>query len=106
MVRCGIRRRLQALLQSQDPQRGHCREIEGEIIVALFVVGSGDMDDELFTCDAAGKAILDKLDGRRNLVRVVAAHTPEFDEAQDGAGERDALDLVAELVQRRMLVAV
>jgi hypothetical protein len=37
---------------------------------------------------------------------VVAALQPEFEEAEDGAIERDVLGLVAELVQRRMLVAV
>jgi len=35
----------------------------------------------------------------------VAALTPEYEEAEDGAVERDALGLVAELVERRMLVA-
>jgi len=36
---------------------------------------------------------------------VVAAPTPEYEEAEDGAIERDLLRLVAELVALRMLVA-
>jgi len=36
---------------------------------------------------------------------VVAALAPEYEEAEDGAAERDVLGLVAELVERRMLVA-
>ena len=70
-----------------------------------LVAGIGDMEDELFTLNDTGKAIWDKLDGRRSLADVVAALTSEFAEAEDGAIERDVLGLVAELVQRRMLVA-
>ena len=45
-----------------------------------------------------------RLDGRRSLAEVVAALTPEHEEAEDGALERDVLGLVAALVARRMLV--
>ena len=80
------------------------REIEGEIIIVPLVAGIGDMEDELFTLNDTGKAIWDQLDGRLSLAGVVAALTPKFEEAEDGAGERDLLGLVAELVARRMLV--
>jgi len=33
------------------------REIEGEIVIAPLVTGIGDMEDELFTLNDAGKAI-------------------------------------------------
>ena len=82
------------------------REIEGEIIIVPLVAGIGDMEDELFTLNDTGKAIWDKLDGQRRLADVVAELTPEFEEAEDGAIERDVLGLVAELVERRMLVVV
>jgi len=77
----------------------------GSIIIVSPVAGIGDMKDELFTLNDAGKAIWDQLDGQRSLARLVAALTPKFEEAEDGAIERDVLGLVAELVQRRMLVA-
>ena len=70
-----------------------------------LVAGIGDREDELLTLNAAGKAIWDRLDGQRSLAGVVAAVTPELADAEDGAIERDVLGLVAELVQRRMLVA-
>jgi hypothetical protein len=81
------------------------REIEGEIIIVPLVGGIGDMEDELFTLNETGKAIWDKLDGGRSLADVVAELTPEFS-AEDGAIERDALGLVGELVERKILVAV
>ena len=82
------------------------REIEGEIIIVPLVAGIGDMEDELFTLNDTGKAIWDQLDGQRSLADVVAAIEAEFEGAEDGAIERDVLGLVAELVERRMLVAV
>jgi len=62
------------------------------------------MEDELFTLNDTGKAIWDQLDGRRSLADVVTAIETEFEGAENGAIERDVLGLVAELVQRRMLV--
>jgi hypothetical protein len=82
------------------------REIEGEVIIVPLVAGIGDMEDELFTLNDTGKAIWDKLDGARSLADVVAALETEYEAAEDGAIERDVLGLVAELVERRMLVAV
>ena len=81
------------------------REIEGEIIIVPLVAGIGDMEDELFTLNDTGKAIWDQLDGQRSLADVVAAIETEFEGAEDGVIERDVLGLVAELVERRMLVA-
>lgn len=80
------------------------RVIEGEIIIVPLVAGIGDAEDELYTLNETGKAIWDKLDGRRTLADVVAELTPEFS-AENGAIERDVLGLVGELVERRMLVA-
>ena len=70
-----------------------------------LVAGSGDREDELFTLNNTGKAIWDRLNRQRTLANVLAAIETEFEGAEDGARERDVLGLVAELVQRRMLVA-
>ncbi|MGA8572981.1 MAG: PqqD family protein [Desulfobaccales bacterium] len=81
------------------------REIEGEIVIVPLVAGIGDLEDELFTLNETGKAIWDKLDGRRSLKDVVAALSAEY-QAESGKMETDVLGLVAELVRRGMLVAV
>ena len=78
----------------------------GELIIVPLVAGIGDREDRLFNLNETGKAIWDLLDGRRSLADVVAAIETELEGAEDGAIERDVLGLVAELVQRRMLVAV
>jgi hypothetical protein len=81
------------------------REIEGEIIIVPLVAGIADLEDELFTLNATGKAIWDKLDGRRRLQDIISELCAEY-QASPGEIEADVLGLVEELVRRRMLVAV
>jgi coenzyme PQQ biosynthesis protein PqqD len=81
------------------------REIEGEIIIVPLVAGIGDLEDALFTLNETGKAIWDRLDGRRSLDDVIAELAAEY-QAAPGEIENDVLGLVQELVKRRMLVAV
>ena len=81
------------------------REIEGEIIIVPLVAGIGDLEDELFTLNATGKAIWERLDGHRSLNDVIAELAAEY-QAPPGEIEIDVLGLVEELSRRRMLVAV
>jgi hypothetical protein len=81
------------------------REIEGELIIVPLTSGVGDMEDELFTLNETGKAIWEKLDGRKTLEHVVCELRAEF-EASPGEIERDVIGLVEELLKRKMLVAV
>lgn len=81
------------------------REIEGEIIIVPLVAGIGDLEDELFTLNETGKAIWERLDGRRSLNDVIAELAAEY-QAPRGEIETDVLGLVEELSRRRMLVAV
>lgn len=78
------------------------REIEGEIIIVPLVAGIGDLEDELFTLNETGKAIWDKIDGRRSLGEVIAELAKEY-QAEPGEIETDVLGLAQELVKRRML---
>jgi len=81
------------------------REIEGEIIIVPLTAGIGDLEDDLFTLNETGKAIWDRLDGRRSLHDIINELSAEY-QAAEGEVERDVLGLVGELVQRRILVAV
>jgi hypothetical protein len=81
------------------------REIEGEIIIVPLVAGIGDLEDELFTLNETGRAIWDKLDGRRSLNEIIKELSAEY-QAPPGELEADVLGLVSELARRRMLVAV
>lgn len=79
------------------------REIEGELIIVPITSGIGDLEDEIYTLNESGKAIWDKLDGKRSLKDVVDCLSLEF-EAPVAEIERDVLGLVEELLKRKMLV--
>lgn len=81
------------------------REIEGELIIVPLVSGIGDLEDELYTLNETGKAIWDRLDGKRDMGGIVAALAQDY-QAVPGEIECDVLGLVEELVRRRMLVEV
>jgi hypothetical protein len=43
------------------------REIEGEIVIVPLVAGIGNADDELYTLNETGRAVWQRLDGKRAL---------------------------------------
>ena len=79
------------------------REIEGELIIVPLVSGIGDAEDELFTLNETGKAIWEKLDGKKTLKKVVEELSEEF-EAPAGEIEKDVIGIGEELLKRRMLI--
>lgn len=81
------------------------REIEGELIIVPLVAGIGDMEDELYTLNDTGKAIWEKLDGKRSLKEVAEELKAEF-EAPAVEIEKDVIGLVEELLKRRIIVEV
>jgi hypothetical protein len=78
------------------------REIEGEIIVVPLVAGIGDADDELYSLNETGRAIWQKLDGRRTLGEVTVALAEQFTSSAGGL-EADVLGFAAEMVRRGIL---
>jgi len=81
------------------------RNIEGELIIVPLVSGIGDLEDELYSMNETGKAIWDRLNGKKMLKEVLAELSAEFD-APPGEIEKDLLGLVDELVRRKILVEV
>ena len=81
------------------------REIEGELIIVPLASGIGDMEDELFTLNETGRAIWDRLDGKKSLKELVMELHAEF-EAKAEDIEKDVVGLASELIKRRMLVEV
>ena len=69
-----------------------------------LVAGIGDLEDELYSLNETGKAVWDRLDGKKKLKEVLAELSAEFD-APAGEIEKDLMGLVEELVRRRILVA-
>lgn len=81
------------------------REIEDEIIIIPLTSGIGDVEDELYTLNETGRAIWNKLDGKKTVKEAVEELAHEF-EAPFHEIERDVRGLLKELLKRRMVVEV
>ncbi len=79
------------------------REIEGELIIVPIGAGIGEMEDELFTLNETGKAVWDKLDGKKSLKDVVEKLSVKY-KASSREIEKDVIILVEELLKRKMIV--
>jgi hypothetical protein len=79
------------------------REIEGQILIVPLTAGIGNLEDELYSFSETGKAIWQRLDGKASLRAIVQALSDQY-EAEPGEIEQDALDLVTELLARRIVV--
>ena len=81
------------------------RQVQGEFIIIPITSGIGDLEDEIFTLNETGRAIWDRLDGKKNLKQVAKDLSTDFD-AESDAIEKDLLGLTQELIKRKMLVEV
>jgi hypothetical protein len=81
------------------------REIEGEIVIVPLVAGIGDADDELYTLNDTGRAIWERLDGKRALREIAASLTEEY-AASEAQLEADVLGFADEMVRRGILATL
>ncbi len=81
------------------------RKIEEELIIVPLTSGVGDMEDELYTLRDTGRAIWNRLDGKRTLDDIATELRDEYD-APPGKIEQDVIGLVSELLKRKIVVHV
>lgn len=81
------------------------RDIETQIVIIPLVSGIRDIDDEMYTLNETGRAIWDRVDGRRRLRDIITELSAVF-QAEEGEIEADVLGLVQELVRRKMIIDV
>ncbi|MBU1367086.1 MAG: PqqD family protein [Candidatus Omnitrophica bacterium] len=79
------------------------REVQGEFILIPITSGIGDLEDEIFSLNETGRAIWDKLDGKKNLKSIAEELTEEFQESFPQI-EKDCLGILSELLNRKMIV--
>jgi hypothetical protein len=79
------------------------REIEGELIIVPIASGIGDLEDELYTFNDTGRAIWQRLDGKRTLRDIAADLAAQYSASPDQI-TRDVLGLIRELIKRNILV--
>ena len=79
------------------------REVAGEFIIIPIASGIGDLEDEIFSLNASGKSIWDKLSAEQSLRDVARELSVEF-EAPVEAIQKDCLGLIQELLERKIVV--
>lgn len=81
------------------------REVQGEFIIVPITSGVGDLEDEIFALNETGRAIWDKLDGKKTLKQIAEGQSQNFTAPLEEI-EKDVSGLIEELLKRRMLVEV
>lgn len=81
------------------------RDIQGDFIIVPITSGVGDLENGIFTLNETGRAIWERLDGKRNLKDVAAELASEF-EAVNEEIEKDVLGLLEELIKKKMVIEV
>lgn len=81
------------------------RDVQGEFIIIPITSGVGGQEDEIFTMNETGRAIWDKLDGKRALKDVIEDLNSKFEGKQEDI-QKDVLGIAEELLKRKMIVGV
>lgn len=79
------------------------REVQGEFIIIPITSGVADVEDELFSLNDTGKAIWNKLDGKKKLNDIVDELSREFEAPHEDL-QKDVLGLAKELLNRKMII--
>ena len=79
------------------------RDVQGEFIIIPITSGVGDTEDEILTMNKTGRAVWDKLDGKRVLKDVIADLNSEFEGKPEDI-QKDVLGIMEELLKRKMII--
>lgn len=79
------------------------RQIEGELILVPLTSGVGDLEAELFSLNDTGKAVWERLDGRKSVAEVVTELRGMYEDPDDQI-ESHVKGLLGELSSRGMVV--
>ena len=79
------------------------RDVQGEFIIIPITSGVGDLEDEMFSLNETGRAIWDRLDGKKSLKNIAEELSEDF-KAPVEEIQKDCLGLLRELLKRSMVV--
>ncbi|MDD5598387.1 MAG: PqqD family protein [Victivallaceae bacterium] len=79
------------------------RELHGEFIIIPISSGVGDLEDEIFSLNETGKAVWDKLDGKKNLKEVTDELASDFEGSPDEIRD-DVIGIMEELLKRKIIL--
>ncbi|MBU1125424.1 MAG: PqqD family protein [Candidatus Omnitrophica bacterium] len=78
------------------------RQVGGEFVLVPISAGVGDFEDAVFTLNEEGKAIWDRMDGKRTLREIALDLGTEYDTPIEEI-QRDVIGFTEELFRRRIL---
>ncbi|MFH0790099.1 MAG: PqqD family protein [Candidatus Omnitrophota bacterium] len=78
------------------------RDVQGEFIIIPITSGIADSDEEIFSLNESGRAVWEKLDGKRTLEEIVDILALEFDGSVEEI-KKDCLGISEELLKRKMI---
>jgi Coenzyme PQQ synthesis protein D (PqqD) len=81
------------------------RDVQGELIIIPITSGVGGQEDEIFTLNETGRAIWDKLDGKRALKDIIKDLNSEFKGKQEDI-QKDVLGIADALLKKKIIVGV
>jgi len=81
------------------------RDIQGELIIVPIISGIGDIEDAIFTLNETGRAVWEKLDGKKTLSAIIKDLSVNFKNPVQKI-EKDVLGFMEELFKRKMLAEV
>lgn len=78
------------------------RKIYGEFMIIPITSGIGGSDDSIYSLNKFGKAIWDKLDGKKNLREIAQLLTRQFEGSKTEI-ENDCLGFIKELLKKKIV---
>lgn len=79
------------------------REIEDEILIVPVTAGIGTMDDDLYTLNTTGKAMLKLINGERCLADITRMLAAEYDAPLAQILEQTT-ELISTLIEKGILI--
>ena len=79
------------------------RDLHDEFVIIPITSGIADLEDAIFSVNECGRAIWEKLDGKKSLKEVADALLQQY-ESDASEIEKDILGFTDELLKRKMVV--
>jgi len=79
------------------------RDVGGEMVIIPITSGIGDLEDGIFTLNKTGRALWEKLDGKKKLKEIAKELREDFQGSLEKI-EKDVLGISRELLKRKIII--
>ena len=85
------------------PDSAIVKKIEDELVIITMTDGISDIDSSIYTLNATGKVVWEKLDGQNSLEKIINALAEEYNVPKTKI-EKDVKKLVIELIEKGLIL--